>query len=75
MRIVIEAEDHYKTMLVEIANAINAKISVEEDDFYNDLPEFVKAGIEESREQIKRGEVYTFKDVKKNLLARTHKAK
>ncbi len=75
MKVVIEADEQYKTMLFEIANAISAKISIDEEDFYDDLPEFVKLGIEESREQIKQGEFYTFEEVKNNLLLRKHKVK
>ena len=75
MRVVIEADEQYRTMLQEIALAIKAKISFKEDDVFYDLPEYVILGVEESREEIKRGEVTTFEEVKKNLLERKHRDK
>ncbi|WP_185963109.1 hypothetical protein [Flavobacterium gawalongense] len=45
MGVVIEAEEQYKNMLLEIAQAIKAKITFQENDFCEELPEHVKAGI------------------------------
>ena len=67
MRVVIEADEQYKAMLQEIANAIKAKISFKEDDFFHDLPEHVIRGVEESREQIKRGEFSSHEEVMKKM--------
>ncbi len=40
MKIVIEADEQYRNMFLEIANSIKAKISFnEEADFSDDLPE------------------------------------
>ncbi len=58
MKVVIEANDKYKSMLQEIATAIKAKITFEENqiDFWDELPDHVKKGILESKNQIKQGD-------------------
>lgn len=65
MRVVIEADEQYKNMLLEIAQAIKAKITFEEKeaDFWEDLPEHVKSGILEGQEQIKQGKFSTHQEV------------
>ncbi|MBA4276661.1 hypothetical protein [Flavobacterium sp.] len=65
MRVVIETSDKYKSMLQEIASAIKAKITFEEKevDFWEELPEHVKAGIIESQEQFKQGKFSTHEEV------------
>ena len=70
MRVVIETDEHFKVMLLEIAQAINAKIEFQEDDFYDNLPEFVKIGVSESKQQILQGDVYRFEDIKNELINR-----
>jgi predicted transcriptional regulator len=65
MRVVIETQEEYKSMLQEIASAIKAKITFEEKevDFWKELPEHVKAGILESQEQFKQGKFVTLEEV------------
>lgn len=65
MRVVIDTKDEYKSMLQEIATAIKAKITFEENevDFWEELPEHVKAGILESKEQFKQGKFATHEEV------------
>jgi predicted transcriptional regulator len=65
MKVVIETKDEYKNMLQEIATAIKAKITFEEKevDFWDELPEHVKAGILESQEQFKQGKFSTHEEV------------
>lgn len=65
MRVVIETQEEYKSMLQEIATAIKAKITfeVKEVDFWEELPEHVKAGILASKEQFKQGKFATHEEV------------
>jgi predicted transcriptional regulator len=65
MRVVIETQEEYKSMLQEIATAIKATITFEEKevDFWDELPEHVKAGILESQEQFKQGKFATLEEV------------
>ena len=65
MRVVIETQEEYKSMLQEIATAIKAKITFEEKevDFWEELPEHLKAGILESQEQFKQGKFVTLEEV------------
>lgn len=65
MRVVIETQDEYKSMLQEIAIAIKAKITFEENtvDFWEELPEHVKAGILESQEQLENGAFASHEEV------------
>ena len=75
MRVVIETNSHFKKMLEEIAHAIDAKITFEENDadFWDKLPEQVKSGISESQKQYKEGNFTTFEVVREELLARNHR--
>jgi predicted transcriptional regulator len=71
MRVVIEADEQYRNMFLEIANSIKAKISfTDEEDFYDSLPEHVINGVEESREEISRGEFLTHEEIMKKYLAK-----
>jgi predicted transcriptional regulator len=71
MRIVIEADESYRNMFLEIANSIKAKISFkEDDDFYDSLPEHVINGVKESRNEISRGEFHTHEEVIKKYIAK-----
>lgn len=65
MRVVIETQEEYKSMLQEIATAIKAKITFEEKevDFWDELPAHVKAGILESQEQFKQGKFSKHEEV------------
>jgi predicted transcriptional regulator len=65
MKVVIETSDKYKVMFQEIATAIKAKITFEENevDFWEELPEYVKLGILESQEQFKQGKFSTHEEV------------
>ena len=65
MRVVIETQEEYKSMLQEIATAIKAKITFEEKevDFWKELPEHVKTGILESQEQFKQGKFVAHEEV------------
>lgn len=69
MKIVIEADESYRNMFLEIANSIKAKISFnEEEDFYDKLPKSVIKGIEESREQINQGDFFSHDEIMKKYL-------
>ena len=71
MKIVIEADEQYRNMFLEIANSIKAKISFnEEADFSDDLPEHVIKGIIESRNQITSCEFLSHEEVMKKYLAK-----
>jgi hypothetical protein len=71
MKIVIETDDMYRDMFLEIANSIKAKISFnDEEDFYTKLPEHVINGVEEAREQISQGEFQSHDEIMKKYLAR-----
>jgi hypothetical protein len=59
MRIVIDTDEQYKNLFLEIANSIKAKISFNSEDLYENLPEHVKKGVEKSREEIERGDFST----------------
>lgn len=65
MKVIIEANKQYKDLLIEVADAIKAKITFEENeiDFWEELPAHVKAGILESQEQFKQGKVSTHEEV------------
>jgi len=65
MKVIIEANKQYKDLLIEVADAIKAKITFEENeiDFWEELPEHVKAGILESQEQFKQGKVSMHEEV------------
>lgn len=73
MRVVIEASEQYKSFLIEVAEAINAKISFDDKDAYEDIPEHVKLAVEESQVQYEDGKYTDFSDVKASLLRRLHK--
>ena len=73
MKVVIEADKQYKMLLIEVAEAIKAKISFEEKDFWAELPEDIKAKVEESQEQYQQGKYTEFSVVKEILLARNHR--
>lgn len=70
MRIVIETEEQYKNLFLEIANSIKAKISFDSNNLYEDLPEEVKRGVEESRDEIKKGDFSTNEEVMKKMLSK-----
>jgi|JI10StandDraft_1071094.scaffolds.fasta_scaffold4472337_1 hypothetical protein len=73
MKVVIEAGEQYKALLIEIADAIKATISFEEKEHWSALPEEVQSGVEESQEQYEQGKYTDFSVVKDELLARKHK--
>lgn len=73
MRVVIETGEQYKALLIEVAEAIKAKISFEEKDVWQEVPDYVKAGVEESQEQYQQGKVTDFSVIKEELLARKHR--
>ncbi len=68
MKIVIEVDKQYKKMLQKIANAIKAKITFKEEDFFQDLPEHVKFNIKKSREEIERGMYSSHDEVMKRII-------
>jgi predicted transcriptional regulator len=72
VKVVIETKDEYKSMLQEIATAIKATITFEEKepDFWDELPEHVKAGILESQEQFKQGKFSSHEEVMAKYKAR-----
>lgn len=65
MRVVIEADSQFKKMLEEIAIAIKAKISFEENEkeFWDELPTHVQKGILEAKTQIKEGNYKVHEEV------------
>lgn len=73
MRVVIEANEQYKSFLIEVAEAIKAKISFEEKDGWEDIPEHVKSAVEESQAQYEQGKYTDFSVVKEALLNRLYK--
>ncbi len=73
MKVIIEAQEQYKKLLIEVAEAIEAKISFDEKDFWAELPEEVTLKVEESIEQFQQGKITPFDKVKQILLARKHR--
>lgn len=65
MRVVIEADRQFKKMLEEIAVAIKAKITFEENDadFWDELPPHVQKGILDSKTQVAEGNYKVHEDV------------
>ena len=65
MRLVIEADRQFKKMLEEIAIAIKAKITFEENetDFWDELPAHVQKGILEAKSQVAEGNYKVHEDV------------
>lgn len=69
MRLVIELDEKYKTLFLEVAKAADATI-IEEPDFWTELPGYVTEGIEKSLEQAKNGQTKTYAEVKELLAKR-----
>ena len=65
MRVVIEADRQFKKMLEEIAVAIKAKITFEENDadFWDELPPHVQKGILDAKTQVAEGNFKVHEDV------------
>jgi hypothetical protein len=65
MRVVIEADRQFKKMLEEIAVAIKAKITFEENDadFWDELPPHVQKGILDAKTQVAEGNYKVHEDV------------
>jgi hypothetical protein len=65
MRVVIEADRQFKKMLEEIAIAIKAKITFEENDadFWDELPPHVQKGILDAKTQVAEGNYKVHEDV------------
>ena len=65
MRVVIEADSQFKKMLEEIAIAIKAKITFEENDadFWDELPPHVQKGILDAKTQVAEGNYKVHEDV------------
>ena len=65
MRVVIEADRQFKKMLEEIAIAIKAKITFEENDadFWDELPAHVQKGILDAKSQVAQGNYKVHEDV------------
>ena len=65
MRVVIEADRQFKKMLEEIAIAIKAKITFEENetDFWDELPPHVQKGILEAKSKVAEGNYKVHEDV------------
>ena len=70
MRLVIDFDEKYKNLFYEVVKATDAIIIEEEPDFWTELPDHVKAGIEKSLEQAKNGQTKSYKEVKKILANR-----
>jgi hypothetical protein len=65
MRVVIEADSQFKKMLEEIASAIKAKITFEENEneFWDELPTHVQKGILEAKTQVEEGNYKVHEEV------------
>jgi hypothetical protein len=65
MRVVIEADSQFKKMLEEIASAIKAKITFEENEneFWDELPSHVQKGILEAKTQVEEGNYKVHEEV------------
>ena len=65
MRVIIEADSQFKKMLEEIAVAIKAKITFEENeaDFWDELPPHVQKGILDAKTQVAEGNFKVHEDV------------
>lgn len=65
MRVVIEADRQFKKMLEEIAIAIKAKITFEENDadFWDELPPHVQKGILDAKTEVAEGNYKVHEDV------------
>jgi pyoverdine/dityrosine biosynthesis protein Dit1 len=65
MRVVIEADSQFKKMLEEIACAIKAKITFEENEneFWDELPTHVQKGILEAKTQVEEGNYKVHEEV------------
>ena len=65
MRVVIEADRQFKKMMEEIAVAIKAKITFEENDadFWDELPPHVQKGILDAKTQVAEGNYKVHEDV------------
>lgn len=70
MRLVIDLDEKYKNLFYEAVKAAKATIVEEEPDFWTELPEHVKAGIEKGIEQAKNGQTKSYEEVKKILAKR-----
>jgi len=70
MRLVIELDEKYKGLFYEAVKATDATIIEEESDFWLDLPEHVKTGIEKGLEQVENGQTKSYEAVKKILAER-----
>ena len=65
MRVVIEADRQFKKMLEEIAVAIKAKITFEQNDAdcWDELPPHVQKGILDAKTQVAEGNYKVHEDV------------
>lgn len=65
MRVIIEADSQFKKMLEEIAVAIKAKITFEENeaDFWDELPPHVQKGILDAKTQVAEDNFKVHEDV------------
>jgi hypothetical protein len=70
MRLVIDLDEKYKNLFYEVVKAAQATIIEEEADFWTELPDHVKAGIEKGIEQAKNGQTKSYEEVKKILANR-----
>jgi hypothetical protein len=70
MRLVIDIDEKYKNLFYEVVKAAQATIVEEEQDFWTELPDHVKVGIEKGIEQAKNGQTKSYEEVKKILANR-----
>ena len=63
VRLTIDFEEKYKNLFYEVIKATKSTIVAEEPDFYSELPDHVKAGIEKGIEQAKNGQVKSYEEV------------
>jgi hypothetical protein len=61
VKLILDTED--KNLIGEIKNLFKSR----EKDFWEDLPEYVKAGVRKSQQQLRNGEYVTLEDAMKKL--------
>jgi hypothetical protein len=61
VKLILDTED--KTLIGEIKNLFKSH----EKDFWEELPEHVKAGVRKSQEELRSGKFITFEDIQKEL--------
>jgi hypothetical protein len=69
MRLVIDFDEKYIDLFLEAAKTAKATVTAEKPDFWEELPEYVKAGIKRGQEQARNGQTKSYEEVK-NMMAK-----